>query len=163
MYRDLALTPSDRQWLRSNHLRYDITAIISRDICGERVKTKGHYHPGLPSGTGYPEMYEVLMGHAHYLLQKRNLSDVLLVDAQEKDIEYERKRGAAYYELSDGTFKKNPAYHAVPDLRIINAGKLRGRLHIPEGGMYELIGTDRLGFLNHPEYAADLFREALKG
>ncbi len=197
MYRDLALTPSDRQWLRSNHLRYDITAIISRDICGERVKTKGHYHPASPSGTGYPEIYEVLIGHAHYLLQKRNLSDVLLVDAQEKDIvlippgyghvtinagdsdlimanivstafeseydEYEKKRGAAYYELSDGTFKKNPAYHAVPDLQIIQAGKLRARLHIPEGGMYELIGTDRLGFLNHPEYAADLFREALKG
>ncbi|HOH80564.1 MAG TPA: glucose-6-phosphate isomerase family protein [Methanoregulaceae archaeon] len=86
MYRDLALNDCDRQWLHSHHLRYDITAIVSRDICGERVKTKGHYHPLSPSGVGYPEVYEVLRGHAHYLLQERNLSNVILVDALEKDL-----------------------------------------------------------------------------
>lgn len=197
MYRDLALTHSDRQWLRSYHLRYDITAIISRDICGERVKTKGHYHPASPSGWGFPEIYEVLTGHAHYLLQDRSLSDVVLMDAHETDIviippgyghvsinagdsdlimanivstafeseydEYEKRRGAAYYELADGTFIKNPAYSDVPDLRIKKDGKLRGPLHLPAGGIYEMVGTDLLNFLNHPEKAADLFREALKG
>jgi glucose-6-phosphate isomerase, archaeal len=197
MYRDLALTHSDRQWLRSHDLRYDITAIISRDICGERVKTKGHYHPASPSGPGYPEIYEVLYGHAHYLLQERNLSDVVLVDAYEKDTvvippgyghvtinagdsdlimanivsmafeseygDYEQRRGAAYYECTDGTYRKNPAYPGVPSLRIIKAGKLRERLQKPDGGIYEMVGTDRLNFLNHPEHAGDLFREALKG
>ncbi|MCU0628942.1 MAG: glucose-6-phosphate isomerase [Methanoregulaceae archaeon] len=196
MYRDLALTHSDRQWLRSHHLRYDITAIISRDICGERVKTKGHYHPASPHGPGYPEIYEVLIGHAHYLLQDRSLSDVLLVDAHERDIviippgyghvsinagdsdlimanivstafeseydEYEKKRGAAYYELADGSLIKNPAYSNVPDLRIKKDVKLRGSLHLPAGSIYEMVGTDRLNFLNHPEKAAGLFREALK-
>jgi glucose-6-phosphate isomerase len=197
MYRDLALTPSDRQWLGTHHLRYDITAMISRDICGERVKTKGHYHPASPSGQGYPEIYEVLTGHAHYLLQDRCLSDVVLVDAFETDIvivppeyghvtinagnsdlimanivstsfesdygEYEKKRGAAYYELSDGTFVKNQAYPDVPDLRIIQAVNLREKLHLPAGGIYEMVGSDLPGFLNHPEKGADLFRETLKG
>jgi glucose-6-phosphate isomerase len=197
MYRDLALTHSDRQWLRSNHVRYDITAIISRDICGERVKTKGHYHPASPSGLGYPEIYEVLSGHAHYLLQDRSLLDVVLVDAREADIvivppgyghvtinagdsdlimanivsttfkseyeEYEKKRGAAYYELADGSFIKNPAYSDVPDLRIIKDGRMRGMLHLPAGGIYDMVGTGLLNFLNHPENSEDLFREALKG
>jgi glucose-6-phosphate isomerase, archaeal len=38
---------------------------------GEYVKTAGHYHPEKP-GTGctYPEVYEVLHGRAHYLLQR---------------------------------------------------------------------------------------------
>ena len=196
MYRDLALTPSDRRWLRSHHLRYDITAIISRDLCGERVKTKGHYHPASPGGPGYPEMYEVVLGHAHYLLQDRILSDVVLVDAHEQDIviippgyghvtvnagdsdlimanlvssafeseygAYEQKRGAAYYERTDGTLIKNPAYTSVPDLRSITAGKMRGLLHSPRGSIYEMVGTDRLTFLNHPETAGDLFRDALK-
>jgi glucose-6-phosphate isomerase len=196
MYRDLALTESDRQWLRSHHLRYDITAIISRDICGERVKTKGHYHPASPSGLGYPEMYEVLVGHAHFLLQERSLSQVILVDARERDIvivppdyghvtinagdsdlvmanivstdfaseygEYEERRGASYYELADGTIIKNPVYPPVPDLLLIQAEKLRQKLPLADGGIYELIGTDHLTFLNHPEDAPDLFREALK-
>lgn len=197
MYRDLALTPSDRRWLRSHHLRYDITAILSRDLCGERAKTKGHYHPDSPSGPGYPEMYEVVTGHAHYLLQERTLSDVVLVDAHENDIviippgyghvtinagnselimanlvssafqseygEYEKRRGAAYYVRADGTCMRNPAYPGAPDLRKINAGPIRRMLDAPPGSIYEMVGTDRVNFLNHPETAVDLFREVLKG
>ncbi len=196
MYRDLALTPSDRRWLRSHQVRYDITAILPRDLCGERAKTKGHYHPEAPSGPGYPEMYEVIAGHAHYLLQDRSLSDVVLVDAHAQDIvvvppgyghvtinagdaelvmanlvssaflseygEYEKRRGAAYYERTDGTFLQNPSYTPAADLRRISAGKIRGLLDAPSGSIYALVGTDRLSFLNHPEKAAGLFREVLE-
>jgi len=38
---------------------------------GEFVKTKGYYHPENPAGTGYPEVYEVIEGIAHVLLQKK--------------------------------------------------------------------------------------------
>ena len=86
MFRDLALTPKDREWLSAEQLRYDITAVTSREICGERAKTMGHYHPDARSGIGYPEIYQVLSGHAHYLLQKRDLSDIALVIAGEGDI-----------------------------------------------------------------------------
>jgi len=49
----------------------------------EFVKTAGHYHP-LIEGTGYtyPEIYEVLSGVAHYLLQKSEnlkITDVIIV------------------------------------------------------------------------------------
>ena len=50
-------------------------------LCGERVKTKGHYHPKSPEGIEYPEIYQVFEGEAHYLLQARNLSRVILVEA----------------------------------------------------------------------------------
>ena len=79
MYRDLARSEADRRWLCNHRLRYDITVIPPRDLCGEHVKTKGHYHPDNPVGTGYPELYEVLEGTAQFLLQSRQLDDVILV------------------------------------------------------------------------------------
>ncbi len=86
MYRDLAKTDADWHWLHSHALRYDITAIPARDLCGERVKTKGHYHPPNGAGIGYPEIYEVLDGTAHYLLQSQSLDDVVMLEAGAGDI-----------------------------------------------------------------------------
>jgi glucose-6-phosphate isomerase len=85
MYRDLARTPVDRAWFTRQSLRYDITIIPPRILCGEHAKTKGHYHPAAPSGIGYPELYQVLEGKAHYLLQTKDLSDVILIQAETGD------------------------------------------------------------------------------
>ena len=81
MYRDLAKSDEDWHWFHHHNLRYDITVIPSRELCGEYVKTKGHYHPKNPAGVGYPEIYEVLEGEAYYLLQSRELDDVVLISA----------------------------------------------------------------------------------
>jgi len=81
MYRDLARSVKDRNWLAEQQLRFDITVIPPREICGEFVKTKGHYHPNDPSGTGYPEIYEVLAGEAHYLIQDQDCSDAVMITA----------------------------------------------------------------------------------
>jgi glucose-6-phosphate isomerase, archaeal len=81
MFRDLAKSPADRWWLKKNGLRYDITVIPPRTICGEFVKTKGHYHPKNAAGCGFPEIYEVLEGKAHYILQREDATDVVLVEA----------------------------------------------------------------------------------
>ena len=182
MYRDLALTPEDRGWLEENRLRYDITVMISRELCGELAKTKGHYHPPSPAGIRYPEIYEVLEGTAHYLLQKRDLSDIVMVHAKQGDLvvvppgyghvtinpgrselvmanlvssafsseygDYERLRGGAYYELSGGRVVRNPTYPEIPLLRICRASEIRPLLPLPECGLYDLVGSDYLGFLN---------------
>ena len=81
MYRDVARSVKDRSWLTEQQLRFDITVIPPREICGEFIKTKGHYHPDNPSGTGYPEIYEVLAGEAHYLIQDQDCSDVVMITA----------------------------------------------------------------------------------
>jgi glucose-6-phosphate isomerase len=86
MYRDLAKSDADSQWLQSQKLRYDLTVIPPCTLCGEWVKTKGHYHPKNPAGTGYPEVYEVLEGKAKYLLQSRMLNDVVMISAHAGDI-----------------------------------------------------------------------------
>lgn len=86
MYRDLARSDADWKWLHAHHLRYDITVIPPRDLCGEWVKTKGHYHPKNPAGVGYPEIYEVLEGQAHYLLQSQDLFDIVMISANTGDI-----------------------------------------------------------------------------
>jgi glucose-6-phosphate isomerase len=86
MYRDLSKSDADRTWLLFHHLRYDLTVIPPRNLCGEFVKTKGHYHPRNAAGSGYPEIYEVLEGTAWYLLQSRMLDDMVLVKAQTGDL-----------------------------------------------------------------------------
>jgi len=79
MYRDLAKNESDRAWLRQQHIRYDITVIPAATLCGEHVKTMGHYHTLNPAGVFYPEIYEVISGTGHYLLQTRSADDVVMI------------------------------------------------------------------------------------
>lgn len=86
MYRDLYLSLSDRDRLLDQGLRYDITVIPPVMLGKEYIKTAGHYHP-LPPGSrvSYPEIYEVLEGEALYLLQKKDLSVVVAVNASTGD------------------------------------------------------------------------------
>lgn len=86
MYRDVARSPEDLQWLHEQKIRFDITVIPPWDLCGECVKTKGHYHPANPVGTGYPELYEVLEGEAHYLIQTWDCADVVMIAATTGEI-----------------------------------------------------------------------------
>ncbi|MDE4907337.1 glucose-6-phosphate isomerase [Methanogenium marinum] len=81
MYRDLAMNETDREVLSRQNIRYDITVIPPVVLGREYVKTKGHYHPDTSSGIGYPELYQVLAGEAHFLLQRKDLSDVVTVAA----------------------------------------------------------------------------------
>ncbi|RXE57143.1 glucose-6-phosphate isomerase [Methanoculleus taiwanensis] len=85
MYRHLAKSDDDRRWLEEQRISYDITAIPPGTLCGEYVKTKGHLHPDNPAGLGYPEIYEVLQGRGHYLLQTRDAGDVIMIEASAGD------------------------------------------------------------------------------
>lgn len=70
MYRDIHLR-EDTQLFRNKGIRYDITILIPGTVGQEYVKTAGHYHPLKPgTNTTYPEVYEVLYGRAHYLIQR---------------------------------------------------------------------------------------------
>lgn len=59
-----------RQVAHFGKIRYDVTRILALDLAGERNKTLGHVHPRSPKGAPWPEVYEVLSGEAHFLLQK---------------------------------------------------------------------------------------------
>ncbi len=86
MYRDLFLSLADKEMLLQQGLRYDITVILPNMLGREFVKTAGHYHPLVPcESVTYPELYEVLEGEALYLLQNRELSDVVAVYASAGD------------------------------------------------------------------------------
>jgi len=199
MYRDLSRTDRDWQWLHNHQLRYDLTVIPPRDLCGERVKTKGHYHPKNAAGVGFPEIYEVLEGTAHYLLQSRPPDDVVLITANAGDLviippdyghvtinpspdetlsmanivstafeseygEYEARHGAVYYELSDGTLRKNPSYEKVPPVFRRGPSCRRGTQRICRGPLYDLVGNEEaLAFLNFPENYLPVFEAILKG
>ncbi len=69
MYRDIC-KPENREIMTQENLRYDITVIPPLIIGKEFIKTLGHYHPLTEnSSLTYPEIYEVLNGTAHFLLQ----------------------------------------------------------------------------------------------
>jgi glucose-6-phosphate isomerase, archaeal len=194
MYRDVARSEEDHEWLQEQHIRFDITVIPPRDLCGEWMKTKGHYHPESPSGTGYPEIYEVLEGEAHYLIQTRDCADVVLIAASAGEIvvvppgyghvtinpsptatlrmanlvsslfqsdyrPYENLRGAIFYEMTSGTFLKNPLYPQKARLRIVRAGHITGVMDTVTDPLYDLVEQRApiLRFLNHPERYEALF------
>jgi glucose-6-phosphate isomerase, archaeal len=84
MYRDVCRT-EDRELLKRSGLRYDVTILVAGSVGSEYIKTAGHYHPLKPgSDLTYPEVYEVLHGRAHYLLQNEPDEegvDAVLVEA----------------------------------------------------------------------------------
>ncbi|MEA4882610.1 MAG: glucose-6-phosphate isomerase family protein [Clostridia bacterium] len=87
MYRDVHM-PEHEELIRSRNLRYDVTVILPGRVGDEFIKTAGHYHPIKP-GTRltYPEVYEVLFGVAHYLLQRADagsgdITDAVLIEAE---------------------------------------------------------------------------------
>lgn len=86
MYRDIH-REVDEEVIRRHGLRYDITILRPGRVGREYVKTVGHYHPKKPGqDLSYPEVYEVLYGRAHYLLQKptddfQGVQEVILVEA----------------------------------------------------------------------------------
>ena len=191
MYRDLSKSREDSRWLREQGLRYDLTVIPARTLCGEYVKTKGHHHPANGKGVPYPEIYEVLQGEAHYLLQTRPADDVRLLQAGPGDrvlvppgyghvtinpgretlvmanivstrfesdyTTYEELHGAAYFELEGGGLVKNTRYPGAADIRIMHAPDQKGLGSLPARPLYNLIGTESLGFLNRPEEYPEIF------
>jgi glucose-6-phosphate isomerase len=70
---------------------------------------------------------------------------------------YERLRGAAYFELEGGKLVKNPRYPGAAGVRVMHARDQRGLHALPEGPLYDLVGTESLGFLNRPEGYPELF------
>lgn len=89
MYRELSLSKNDALLMKEHGLRYDITIIPPLMLGCEYVKTAGHYHPYVPgTDTTYPEIYEVLGGEAHYLMQRQEndgIADAVLIKAREGD------------------------------------------------------------------------------
>jgi glucose-6-phosphate isomerase len=70
MYRGTGLK-KDQRAMAGSGLRFDITVIYPGTIGSEYVKTAGHYHPKVPGQPWtYPEVYQVLSGNAHFLLQR---------------------------------------------------------------------------------------------
>lgn len=87
MYRNVC-TNQDEEIFGSNFIRYDITVIMPGKIGNEYIKTAGHYHPlKAHSSHAYPEVYEVIHGKGHYLLQNKeedgSVKDVCLIEASE--------------------------------------------------------------------------------
>lgn len=82
VYRNLA-RPGDSTRIRAQKLRYDITVIPPGVFAHHRreyFRTAGHYHPEKP-GTHitYPEVYEVIAGRAHWLLQRPDDRDPAVI------------------------------------------------------------------------------------
>lgn len=73
-------------------IRYDITILPPLTLAGEFNKTFGHYHPKSKHGAPFPEVYEVLSGEAHFLLQTMHpdepshIERALLVHAKKGEI-----------------------------------------------------------------------------
>ncbi len=86
MYRE-AVREQDKKLFEKNATRYDVTVIPPLVLGGEFNKTAGHYHPpASPSKhASFPELYQVLSGESHYLLQKRVFTNRKEIDEELED------------------------------------------------------------------------------
>jgi len=89
MYDGVALA-QHRAAIAQAGLRYDLTVLRCLTIGDEPVKTLGHYHTAAPEGMPYPELYQVVFGRAHFVLQRACAPDyrveqVVAVDAAAGD------------------------------------------------------------------------------
>ena len=83
MYRDVCIE-SQRKKIANKDLRFDITILPAFVVGEEYNKTFGHYHPQiLGQKIQWPEVYEVLNGTAHFILQNKN--EVLVFNAKKGD------------------------------------------------------------------------------
>lgn len=91
MYRGLGHA-EDQTAMEADGIRYDITVIYPGLIGSEFVKTAGHYHPKVPGQSWtYPEVYQVLSGKAHFLMQRGGeitgeIDDFAVADFEAGDI-----------------------------------------------------------------------------
>ena len=146
MYRDLALTAEDRAYLNEQNLRFDITVIPPGTVGGEYVKTKGHYHPISPSGIGYPELYQVLAGEAHYLLQRSDLRDIVVVTAKTGEF--------VLIPPGYGHVTINPGMETLVMANLVSAGFASEYTFYKQmqGGAYYLM--EESGWVQNPRYPA---------
>jgi glucose-6-phosphate isomerase len=146
MYRDLWMN-GDRERILEYDLRYDITVIPARVLGREFVKTKGHYHPECFPGFTYPEIYEVLEGRAHFLLQKKagkKIEDVVLIEAEAGE--------KAIICPNYGHITINPGDETLKLANWVNRSfaSVYGEIVEFGGGAYfELVGE---GFVKNPNY-----------
>jgi len=87
VYRDIPIeNPLDVPWV--HELSYDITVMPPLMLGKEFVKTHGHNHSVGPGGATYAEIYEVLQGTVHVLLQrtgKTGIAEVSLIEGHPSD------------------------------------------------------------------------------
>ena len=83
VYRDVT-KKDDRPTFEANELRFDVTILLEHRLGREFNKTLGHVHGVGPGGFSYPELYGVIAGRAHFILQQisnEDLTRVVLVEA----------------------------------------------------------------------------------
>lgn len=82
MYRGIC-REEHREMIEGSGLRYDITVIPALMLGREFNKTFGHYHPKQPeTDVSYPEVYEVIQGRAHFILQAEDSTKFFVIDAK---------------------------------------------------------------------------------
>ncbi|KPJ86775.1 MAG: hypothetical protein AMS17_10980 [Spirochaetes bacterium DG_61] len=72
----------NRKLFKRKKLRYDLTLMFPGKIGREFIKTAGHYHSISDDHLfTYPELYEVLRGKVHFILQKMGKGESEIEDA----------------------------------------------------------------------------------
>jgi glucose-6-phosphate isomerase len=189
MYKGVA-KKSDRLTFEASELRFDITIMSEHWLGKEFNKTLGQVHEAGPGGFSCPELYEVISGQAHYLMQQMHHGDpsrVVLVEAREGErvlippgwwhftinpsseplvmsnlvwrgvvADYgpiRRRRGAAYFELHDGSLVRNTSYEKVPELSRVRASREPAEMTTGNRSLYSsFVGSpETYRYLSHRE------------
>ncbi len=153
VYRDIALE-ADLPEIELQGIRYDIMVLRPGTIGREYIKTIGNYTPVKPGAScTYPEIFEVLHGRAHFLLQSPNEEDdgdiekVMLINARPGD------KVLVYPGFGHIIINPEDSYLIMSNLVVRDVAPESSLLLQRQGGCYyELSGDEGPVFLQNSRY-----------
>jgi glucose-6-phosphate isomerase, archaeal len=143
----------DRGALDGSPLRYDLTLIPPRLIGTEYIKTHGHLHSAdAASGLTYPEVYEVLVGTAHFFFQTLDLAGpdapaAFWIEAQAGD-KVLVAPGLDHLAINPG-----PGLLLVADVMAAGVSNIYERFRVAQGAAYYEVNSGGVPqFVSNPAY-----------
>jgi len=139
-------------------IRYDITVIPPLNLGIEFNKTVGHYHPEKEKGVSYTELYQVVEGTAHYMLQRKEnekVADALLIKTNKGEI--------AYMPPNYGHITINPKKKPLVMANLVSSefSSVYGEYKVKKGGIYyELANGEFIRNENYQENVPLVIRNA---
>jgi glucose-6-phosphate isomerase len=134
-------------------VRYELTLFPDMTIGRERVKTLGHIHaPDPVSGIDFPEICEVLVGTAHFLFQKLDLSGPSAPSAFFVEVKAGEKMviPPGYEHL---TINPNSGPMLFSDVVTRGLSGIYNNLRAAHGGAYlEVVENSSTHFIQNPAY-----------
>lgn len=146
--------PAARRFLHEHGLRYDLAIMPPLKMGAEYIKTIGHYHAISPGNNiPFAEVYEIVHGTAHFILQKQDAKDCKIVNDTIWIRAHKGDRLVMPPDYAHVTINPGPAGLVLSNLAAASGGHSYSRI-VEMGGMayYDIEYQGKPKLVKNPNY-----------